>query len=274
MAKQNLYLDINRKDDVLVVSHFIDDDSDTMNIVQKTYEVDANIQDQVILLEGYASVMEGLEFEGNVTVITPQVIAIRLFQMLKLVKEAGATVESVATGTTQSWMNEDMIAAVSHAAAGTMAAISAGANLRIVSALSLYSYRLQGLDDAVIAGLHGKTVKVENSVVTSANGEPVEGVTIRDHSYVSGEFVCNVREITSQEGKTRHDGTIPRYYRVIKDGKTVRMTGFEVSADMSVDGSNDSTTSNINMIRLHVTGAAALPRKVVKKKIAVTAVAE
>lgn len=270
MAKNSLVLDINRKEDVLVVSHYLDDDSDTMNITQKKFSVDATVSDQVILLEGYGSVLENLGYKGNVTVVIPQSVAIRLFQILKLSKESGATVDSVVAAATMTWMGEDMIAAVRQAVEGTFAAKADGANLRIVSALSLYSHRLQGTDDAVIAGLHGKTLKIENSVVTTANGDPVEGITVRDNSYVTGEFACTVNEIVSQKGEVRHEATIPRYYRVVKDGTPVRMTGFEVSADMTVDGTSDSVTDNINMIRLHVTGAAALPRKVMKKKLKVT----
>ena len=268
MKNSKLFVDVNSKDGIVVVSQaFMDNGAETLEVSQfkDTYEGDGGMA----ILRTVAGVFNGFREHGwseRITVIVPENVAIRVFTGMAARKKGG----DVTAAMIKPWMPKAWVESIGEFVEAWESWLSLGGSVNFFNARQLYYWSVVKSGDDYknlsLADFDGK-------VVTFVNGVSEEfGLVVRDNQYYNATVAIKVTTIKGPDGSERYLGTIPRFLTVKGEaGESKKMTVFEASADFSVECVSDAHTLILNATRLHVVTAQALPRHKAIKKIVVNA---
>lgn len=257
MKNSVLILDINQKEGTQVIASL---NTATNTIKLNKLEIDQKIASAANQMHGVGIALASLpaELSGKrISVIVPDGIAVRCFEMLKYRNESE---DEVAAKLYKDWMGKDASAeayaeAIALMVKGFKSALAKGISINFQNARALYRYELVGETDA-LAELD--TIDLVNSVNTDLSIKVRDG----EFSFANGTYKVLKQTRRGQNGSSTHY-YISRMLSAMVDGKRQQIpvgqaAGMPVE---SVKPVNDNGITLLNVARFRAEAAKALPRK-------------
>lgn len=257
MKNSALILDINQKEGTQVIASL---NTATNTIKLNKLEIDPKIAGAANAMHGVGVALASLPAElatQRVTLIVPDNIAVRCFEMLKYRNESE---DEVAAKLYKDWMGKDASAeayaeAIALMVKGFKSAMAKGISINFQNARALYRYELVGETSALE---EMDTIDLVNSINTDI------GVKIRDgeFSFANGSYRILKQTRRGANGSSTHY-YVSRMISAMVDGKRVQLpvgqaAGMPVE---SVKPVNDNGITLLNVARFRAEAAKALPRK-------------
>lgn len=257
MKNSALILDINQKESTQVIASL---NTATNTIKLNKLEIDQKVAAAANQMHGVGIALASLPAElaqKRVTLIVPDGIAVRCFEMLKYRNEAE---DEISAKLYKPWMAKDASAeayaeAIALMVKGFKAALAKGISINFQNARALYRYELVG-ETAALEEMD--TIELTNSVNTDI------GVKIRDgeFSFANGSYRILKQTRRGANGSSTHY-YVSRMISAVVDGKRVQIpTGQAAGMPVeSVKPVNDNGITLLNVCRFRAEAAKALPRK-------------
>ena len=269
MKTSAIIIDINYKDGVAVRASLRQNKKGSAIVKTDTLKGDPKKSAQENLFNAAATVLGQLnatEFQGRVSLILPESVALRIMGANKAVKNGEDAMEKLYLD----WMRDadeksgsDYKGAIAAFVEQLEAFHSDEANsLNIVNARSLYRYELMGDVSGIKAG---ETVKLVNSAMEDG------AVSVTENNFLNGEFTTTTQSIRDRQGNTRTRAFVNRVFRVTVNGEQKAMTASELltaldgDPNLDIQGNTEATSAAITALKLRKINAEKLPRVVVAK---------
>ena len=257
MKNSAIVIDVNQKEAVQIIAS-LNTQSNTIKI--NKLDIDGKVASAANALHGVGVALASLpeELAGKrVSVIVPDSIAVRTFEMLKYRNESE---DELAARLYKPWMAKDASAeayaeAIALLVKGFKAALGKNISINFVNARCLYRYELVGEVDA-LADMD--TVELTNSVNTDL------GIKIRDgeFSFANGQYRVLKQTRRGSNGSSTHY-YVSRMISAVVDGKRQTLP-IGQAAGMPVEQVkpvNDNGVTLLNICRFRAEAAKHLPRK-------------
>jgi len=268
MKNSNIIIDINYKDG-LAVRASLRQNKDVATVKTDVLQGDPKKSAQENLFMTAATVLSQLnatEFQGRVSLILPESVALRTMGANKVVKEGGDAFDKLylpwMTDADKSGKN-DYRGAISAFVEQLEAFYSDGNNsLNIVNARALYRYELLGEIQDLKAG---DTIKLVNS--SAHDGK----IACTENNYLNGTFGIMTQTIRDRQGNSRIRVFVNRVYKVTQSGEQKSYTASELltlldeNPNLDIQGNTEATSAAITALKLRKINAENLPRVVVAK---------
>ena len=268
MKNSNIIIDINYKDG-LAVRASLRQNKDVATVKTDVLQGDPKKSAQENLFMTAATVLSQLnatEFQGRVSLILPESVALRTMGANKVVKEGGDAFDKLylpwMTDADKSGKN-DYRGAISAFVEQLEAFYSDGNNsLNIVNARALYRYELLGEIQDLKAG---DTIKLVNS--SADDGK----IACTENNYLNGTFGIMTQTIRDRQGNSRIRVFVNRVYKVTQSGEQKSYTASELltlldeNPNLDIQGNTEATSAAITALKLRKINAENLPRVVVAK---------
>jgi len=268
MKNSNIIIDINYKDG-LAVRASLRQNKDVATVKTDILQGDPKKSAQENLFMTAATVLSQLnatEFQGRVSLILPESVALRTMGANKVVKEGGDAFDKLylpwMTDADKSGKN-DYRGAISAFVEQLEAFYSDGNNsLNIVNARALYRYELLGEIQDLKAG---DTIKLVNS--SAHDGK----IACTENNYLNGTFGIMTQTIRDRQGNSRIRVFVNRVYKVTQSGEQKSYTASELltlldeNPNLDIQGNTEATSAAITALKLRKINAENLPRVVVAK---------
>lgn len=257
MKNSAIIVDVNQKEGTQVIASL---NTATNTVKINKLEIDAKVANAANAMHGVGVALASLPAElatKRVTLIVPDGIAVRCFEMLKYRDQSE---DEISAKLYKDWMGKDASAeayaeAIALMVKGFKSALAKGININFQNARALYRYELVGETDALA---EMDTIELTNSVNADL------GIKIRDgeFSFANGQYKILKQTRRGQNGSSTHY-YVSRMLTAMVDGKRVQLpvgqaAGMPVE---SVKPINDNGITLLNVARFRAEAAKALPRK-------------
>lgn len=260
MKNSALILDVNQKENVQIIASL---NTATNTIKLNKLAIDQKVAGAANAMHGAGTALAALpaEVQGKrVTLIVPDSIAVRCFEMLKYRDQSE---DEIAGMLYKPWMSKDASAeayaeAIALMVKGFKSAMAKNISVNFVNARTIYRYELVGDAENIAALVDMDTIDLVNSVNTDL------GIKVRDgeFSFANGTYKILKQTRRGANGSNTHY-YISRMLSAIVDGKRVQLPVGQ-AAGMPVDAVkpvNDNGITLLNVARFRAEAAKALPRK-------------
>ena len=257
MKNSALILDINQKEGTQVIASL---NVSTNTIKLNKLEIDAKVAGAANAMHGVGVALASLPAElanKRVSIIVPDNIAVRCFEMLKYRNESE---DEISAKLYKDWMGKDASAeayaeAIALMVKGFKSAMAKGISINFQNARALYRYELVG-ETAALENMD--TIELTNSVNADL------GIKVRDgeFSFANGQYKVLKQTRRGANGSSTHY-YVSRMISAVVDGKRVQIpTGQAAGMPVeSVKPVNDNGITLLNVCRFRAEAAKALPRK-------------
>ena len=258
-----IFADANAKDGVVVLSFYVDDNSDKMTIHRSVNNFTGFIDSA--LLNSFTSVLNA-DPAANVTMVLPESAAIRALVVRAAVNAGNDAVEA----SLKDWMPQEIKNSLSVAIPALEEAIrNHTGSISVIKARCLYRWEIEAVNGSMIKELEKLQSGDEIELTATSNQGSIaknKKIVCRENNYLNGKFTVS----------TRRTGQRTRYFveRLIEvydeSGKPIKTTTYDASS-RGLEGTNDSANRVLNLLTLRTKTAEALPRTIRKTKVEVVA---
>lgn len=269
MKTSAIIIDVNYKDGVAVRASIRQNKKGLATVKTDTLKGDPKKSAQENLFNAAATVLGQLnatEFQGRVSLILPESVALRVMGANKVIKDGGDAFDKLYLDwmqTADEKSGSDYQGAIGAFVEQLEAFHSENGNsLNIVNARSLYRYELMGDVSGIKAG---ETIKLVNSTMEDGN------ISVTENNFLNGEFVTTTQTIRDRQGNSRVRAFVNRIFRVTVDNEQKAMTASELltaldeNPNLDIQGSTEATSAAITALKLRKINAENLPRVMVAK---------
>ena len=258
MRNSVMVIDINQKENCQLISSY---NTETNEVKVNKFEIDPKTAVAANMLHGVGVALAALPkaVDGKrVTILVPDAIAVRTFEMLK---NRNSAEDEIAALLFKSWMSEDKsadayAAGIALMVKGYKAALARNININFVNSRTLYRYELVGDGKEALADMS------EITLVNSANEDL--GIAIRqgEFSFANGTYKV-IKQTRRGNGGSNTHYYIQRHISATVNGERKSLPVAQ-AAGMPVDAVtplNDSGITLLNVARFRAIAAAQLPKK-------------